>query len=471
VFIAHGQAAQQRGFTFPDNTPGLVYWRQAALDADTSPLRTALSVLFRDTPIAAWIDKNPTDEDLRNKLLRKVSWQLEAQPVSDLEKDLTDRIVGVYLDMKLPATLGKPGFKALLDRVFQTAAELSVTSRKLTRADLAVAIEELAAPTAIAKLAGPSTPFASADTRHETLVSELAPFPDWLARREITVKRILSAVSGQSVVWIHGSHGLGKSTLAKLLADSLGGNWVSIDLTPIQNDPGAILVAWREFVRYMLGDSRPDGAIVDSLPPSAVPALTSRIASLARILAARGGRLVITSLQEPSPARVMEFDSSAKSVVPAPYFSEEDVLELVRGPSPPPDEFHEAWAKLILLGAAGGHPLLVAAKVASFRARRWPTSSFSDAVDVPTSDATKATREEARRMLLNELGAFGGVTSRDAAKILRLQSCRRFLGSPLGGDEARDLNGWRCHGVAQRNLAGANARWRHSHISATCRHR
>ena len=77
VFMARGGAAVERGFTFPGGLAGLLYWQATAVDADTAPIREALSNLFAEHPLGAWLATNPSDAELRENLLRRVNWQLE----------------------------------------------------------------------------------------------------------------------------------------------------------------------------------------------------------------------------------------------------------------------------------------------------------------------------------------------------------------------------------------------------------
>jgi hypothetical protein len=77
VFIARGGAVREKDFEFPEKLPGLLYWRAAAIDAATAPVRNALSAIFADKPLGAWIASGPTDQELRTHLLRRVEWQLE----------------------------------------------------------------------------------------------------------------------------------------------------------------------------------------------------------------------------------------------------------------------------------------------------------------------------------------------------------------------------------------------------------
>lgn len=71
TFAANGGAARERYHEFPDKVPGLEYWHKAAIDADTAPIRAALSTIFADEPLGTWIASDPSDYEFRERLLRR----------------------------------------------------------------------------------------------------------------------------------------------------------------------------------------------------------------------------------------------------------------------------------------------------------------------------------------------------------------------------------------------------------------
>ena len=88
-------------------------------------------------------------------------------------------------------------------------------------------------------------------TIHSVLVGEVLDTPITFTPRAETVNEVLGNVRGEPLVWLHGSHGVGKSTLARLLAQTIGGRWIALDLRPVQEDAGACLAAWRELIRVL----------------------------------------------------------------------------------------------------------------------------------------------------------------------------------------------------------------------------
>jgi hypothetical protein len=96
AFIANGGAAQERGMSFPNDDPGLVYWGAAGRGADTAPIRRALIAVFDGTSIGKWIEENPTDEELRQRLLHRVTWMLNQADVEPLTELIQDKIATIY---------------------------------------------------------------------------------------------------------------------------------------------------------------------------------------------------------------------------------------------------------------------------------------------------------------------------------------------------------------------------------------
>jgi hypothetical protein len=92
AFIAKGRAARERGLTFPNGMAGIDYWAAAVLGADTSPIRTALASIFEGEPLGEWIEGNPSDEELKVRLLGRVRWMLQALDEGPLTELIRDKI-------------------------------------------------------------------------------------------------------------------------------------------------------------------------------------------------------------------------------------------------------------------------------------------------------------------------------------------------------------------------------------------
>jgi hypothetical protein len=147
----------------------------------------------------------------------------------------------------------------------------------------------------------------------------------------------------------------------------------------------------------------PAGIILDDLSARTADLLKVRVAGLVELLASRGGLLIVTSNHSPSATLLNDLGGTQGSAIDAPYFTEDEVRELVVRDPAPAEELLDAWTKLIHASTSGGHPLLCVAKTVHLRARAWPREALlEDLVGVP-SKAVKETRHEARLRLLADL--------------------------------------------------------------------
>jgi hypothetical protein len=306
----------------------------------------------------------------------------------------------------------------LLSRVFETASARNPEDRRLTAVDLHRYIELAAAPTAALQNAARLLNGSEADAAAGNLfVSPVWPSLANITNRQVTVEEICAGIRGEPLVWLHGTHGVGKSTLARLIALKVGGSCLSLDLRSVQGDGRGALSAWRELLRALLRDPQVNSIVIDDLSGPALDALRPRLLALIASVAPRGVRVIVTSSYAPSAARLSELAASTNAVIQAPYFTEEDVRALVTSQNRPPDELIKGWSRLILLTTNGGHPLLVAAKVSSLRSRAWPIAALVEDIGPRASEAVQTTRDEARRRLL------GDIPSSEGRQLLRRLGC------------------------------------------------
>ena len=416
LFIARGGAVLERGFSFPGNVPGLRYWTAAALDADTGPIRRALAAIFADGPLGSWVACEPSDDELRSRLLRRVMWQLEDIPADALAEQIRDKVMAVYATRNLPVNAARQAVRGLTDFATEVASRPKAQDRTLGRLDLESLLGEAAGNALLAQnMAAPNAP-----SGRNVLIDDLAD-QTFAVDRDAAVGDLITNARGRPLLWLHGAHGVGKSVLARLFARRSGGKWIVLDLWPVRQDGVAAITAWRDLLR-IAEEERVDGVILDDMDQEPAAVLKTRLAEFARSLGARGGRVIVTSHQPPPPSVLAEAGPGAAMAAIAPYFDETDLFDLVRrAPAPPPATMN-AWAMMVRVTTGGGHPLLAVANVASLRARGWPQDALSKDFTTP-SEAIQLTREESRRRLLDDLRQLDEARSLDAGQLLRRVAC------------------------------------------------
>lgn len=403
AFIAQGGTAREQGLAFPNNVTGIDYWHAAVLGSDTAPIRTALASVFNGEPIGDWVNGNPNDEELRARLLTRVRWIVDASDEGPLTDLIRDKLAEIYLQKGLWVTLADEAVHGLLDRIFEAATQPDASDRRLTTTDLHRSIEIAVIPVLAVQGAARATGSPSTDAPEGLLISTMAPPVANVSARHGTVSTILAQTRGEPLIWLYGAHGVGKSVLARLIATEISGTWLALDLRPVQSDGRAALTAWRELLRVVQRTSDLRGVIIDDLAGPALDAVRTRLAAFISSTAPQGKRLIVSSSQQPSTARLADLGASPTAALQAPYFGEADVRTLVTAVPSPPNETIDGWTRLLLVTTSGGHPLLVAAKVASLRSRGWPISALPEDIGPIPSEAVRATREEARRRLLDDI--------------------------------------------------------------------
>jgi hypothetical protein len=417
TFIANGGVAVERDYSFPSEVGGLTYWGLAARGADLAPLRAALSALFVNAPIGHWLSSSPSDDDVRDKLLRRVTWALDASDIDELSVHLRDQVGTIYIERGLPASAVSNGLRVLLDHIFEVASRSDPATRYLTVLHRHAAIEETMHVLNLAKQMGMAEYDTDANSR-SALVDEISSeFPN-LVQRDETVATISASVGAEPLLWLHGTHGAGKSTLARLLANHYRGRWLVLDLRPVHHNADGVLVAWRELLRAIAIHGMPSGIVLDDFDDAAVDALRGRLSALTKQLAERGSRVIVTAPKQASAGRLAALGASIRAIVAVPYFSQTEIKDLVSRAPAPEAEYVDAWALFIRLASGSGHPLLVVSKIASLRARNWPSSALMEDVG-KVSEAIQVTREESRRALLRDLSVLGEARSLNAGELLR----------------------------------------------------
>ena len=202
-------------------------------------------------------------------------------------------------------------------------------------------------------------------------------------------------------------------------------------------------------MRAISRKSQLQGVLIDDLTGAAQDALQRKLAGFVSSVAPNGTRVLVTSHSVPSSARLAELGASPRAAVQAPDSGDGGARDdqFARRAAAANRRSVEPASSCQYLWSAFFSP--VSAKIANLRARTWPTSALVEDIGPNTSDAVRATREEARRRRVTSilspearrlLGRLGCIFDRaDDALVIKLAHVAPPI--PNAGDALAILRG------------------------------
>ena len=421
-FLSTQNSGKEKKTEFPGGVSGIEYWRKATREkTDVGPLRDFFLSLNIQGPLREFFESS-SDSEIKERMLRRISWDLGA-PNLEASINAIDQML-IDLGEKQGLTPGES--VAARTRLGGFILERITTSndRRLTRADLLRCFESIAmvqVPAAqIRRSLGGLAGFGidQSDTTSSMVAPDLLTNPDqlklspYIANRADLVSSLDRSLNDDGILWLHGSSGLGKTTLAKQIALGSEQKWAILSFRDCLNDfvqantrlRAAQLVSYQGHV---------GGLILDDLPSNGLRELETQLTLLFNFAASNGICIIVTS-NLASPNRLSDQIDNAQIVNTAvPYLQISDVGEIVKSQGGDPSK----WAQPIHTFCSQGHPLLVSARVKGLARRDWQASALDELFQEPKEVIEE--KEFIRRQIVHEL------SEAERALIYR---CSVFLG-------------------------------------------
>ena len=379
----------------PAGLPGLTYWRQAAMGADVGPLRDVLARLDLGPEAARFIAERD-DAALRADLLQRIHWDAGAADLAGLRRELEaaafelgEREAGGYL-----AAEAKGAVADVLDAVL--TAVVDADRRILTPADLRARLERIShvslprrqveALLQAGRSFQPEAPWRREDD---------TPMPPLLAPRDAAAAELADRVRRSGMAFAWGATGMGKSVLARLAAQALGGDWMIADFAGLDDTQAA------ERLAALLGAVAVTpcaGIILDDLNATHTPAVATRLARLRVALERRDRLCLVTAYRAPTARVSTELALTKDAFQEVLDLVEDEVIGLISAAG------GEAarWGRIVFFAAACGHPQLTLATIADLQWREWPEEELRRLYDFDWAGLDLAAqRTAARRRLVD----------------------------------------------------------------------
>jgi hypothetical protein len=398
VYLTTADAGRENGANLPQKLGGIHYWRQVARGADVEPLRKLLIDTQVDPKVTEFV-KHATPDELRLRLIDPIQWEVGADPSKAAIRGLEAKLRALAADR---TGFTEDGERALPFLIYRALLASVANERILTRDDFE---QEWSRATTMSVSYGfiRQASAAMAAGSVSTLGIKGPPAPALLtrlARRAPLVDDLTAVLSSAGVLWLHGSSGLGKSQLARLLAARSNRQWRFVALKDCSDAEAQGRV--RDAIGGVLADDF-GGLVLDDLPVPAKEGLRHWIAAAAREVAAtKGGAIIVTTDREPLPQIRAALEPLGITVRAAPYLQQADVTDIVNAAGG--DSTH--WAAAIYLTCGSGHPLLVDARTAGLASRGWPAEDRLSGLGIGAGPEEVAdVRKEVTLRLLGELSS------------------------------------------------------------------
>jgi len=408
-FLTTAQPGTEKGSSFGDHERGLEYWRQAESEhVDVVPLRTFLLGLKLDSDLNSFIE-TATDNALREELIRRIKWDLGHQPIEGLQYVIEDRLklhgnerrvnahyscqALPFLLKKVADLMGTKGTKELRYGDFLSCFE-DATMLSIPRGTL----EEIRSHNDAELFAGNGgldtlSRLASAPT----VIEPPLPIVDRGISRTAVVASTSRLLREQHVLFISGSSGLGKTNLASLTAQQIGGVWGWVGFRGREHEETRDMLRRADIESSARGD-RPC-LVLDDLDVNQLSFFERDFVSLVFSVLNRDGKVIVTG-QTPPPLQLLpKIWKSDNCHFTAPYFDRLEISELLRSHGLTDAEAVKERSQSIWL-ATQGHPQLVHAQVRRMCANGWPAITVADLIG---PEDVERIRSEARIRLLNEI--------------------------------------------------------------------
>src|SRR5882724_3556818 len=235
-FLTTALPGREKGGEFGGIPTGIEYWSAAKRDASLSlePLRSFLLSLDLEASLADFLHRS-VNQAIRKDLICRIAWDTGRKPIDGLVADIKDRLVSFGASQGINSYQSEKVLDTLLRRVADLLS--SDGERRIGYADFVREFEratmELVSREEAVTLRAATGPINIANKPRLTGLN-IAPrvlnaplrLMEGAASRTDLVDHLAGVLRRYGVLFLRGSTGLGKTLLAQLLVDKLGGEWV-----------------------------------------------------------------------------------------------------------------------------------------------------------------------------------------------------------------------------------------------------
>ena len=363
-----------------------------------------------DEPLKDFL-RSCDDRSLRRDLILGIEWDTGNKPKDGLIAYIEERLI-IHGDRK---DVDSYHSRKALDSLLRKIADLlsAVDDRSLTYADFCVAFDEAtmelmpkgeaAALRSVANQLQPiaKTSLLTPSAQALRVLGNPLPLVRGATLRDQLVAKYASILRHHGTIILRGSTGLGKTSLARMVTDQLGGEWVWACFRGRAPEQIADLLNRAAFEIRTLGLT--SQIVIDDLDLDVVARFERELLAIVFTIKNNGGSVVITGPSFCPPNLLNKLWLTEECDQMVPYLNEKDVAAVALLHGLEDTQILQKWSHVIWL-TTYGHPQLVHARIRNLQSRNWPPVEEMTWLQ---GEDLQPERDASRRRLSDEIPSEG----------------------------------------------------------------
>ena len=404
------------------NQPGLHVWSRCSGDKASI---TKISEFLQDE---GKISEEVTDflkqtepQQIYEQLIEPITWETDSKEAGSVEQSISEKLIYHGDRHGISPSDAKKVVDHLLKKALTVATQKE--NRELTRvrfleifADntrVSVPIQDIRAQQPIdltvvldnikTALIGDSSDIT---IQPQLPIQDTIPplYLDVVVPRTDLLTSIQTKLQSEGIAVIQGGVDNGKTTLAKLTANAIDGDWYWLNFT--ERDPSSRDLAFqvvqqlRQLAILISNQSSQANVVLDNLnlQPQHLQMYEDDLGVVVYRVLERGAKLLITSEHKPPNNLIRRLGVSSSVTINVPNFTESEIEQFAQQMGCPTNDVKN-WATLIQ-AHTGGHPRLAYARLTRLQEKDWQLDINEDILQTPPEVVEE---REAARQLLTDL--------------------------------------------------------------------
>ena len=417
-FLTRSKIGVEQDNLFGKGVAGLEVWSRCL--GDEAVITKISEFLQTEEKISREVNdflKVSSPQDIYEQLIEPITWETESKSASYVERSINDKVflVGNQYSIPIPPHDTQKVVDSLLTKALTVATQKE--NRELTQMHFLKIFYEKAMqnvlnwyPQHLQMLEKQTTVLDTANAAFirrtsDVTIQSQSPIQDTIPelypnviQRTGPLTDIQTKLQSNSITIIHGGTGKGKTTLAKLTANAMDGNWFWLNFT--NKNPSLVVLILQQLAIAVSNESGQVSVVLDdlNLQPQQLREYEEDLGVVTYRVLERGAKLLITSQYKPPNNFIRILGLSPSVVVNAPNFNTSEIEQFAEQLGCPAEQA-KTWSELVQVPTSG-HPRLVHALLTHLREKDWNREDVIESI-LQTPQEVVEEREAARQLLMD----------------------------------------------------------------------